>query len=92
MQKTKRKGLFSLAMCIAGIWIVAGYILPSVTNSFSATRSLADYIDESGIETGQFYYTGVESTAKAETGARASIAFWEMRRSVTDEKVPAAGK
>lgn len=76
----------SLIACIASIWILSGYILPYITNAFATTRHLADYIDESGVETGQFYYTGVESTAKAEAGARASILFWEKRRSVAENE------
>ena len=86
MQKSKRKGLLSLATCIAGVWLITGYILPFVTDSFKTTRTLDDFIDESGIETGQFYYTGVESTSQAEAGARASIAFREMRRLLEEEQ------
>ncbi len=86
MKKTKIKGVGSLAVCIAGIWFLAAHMLPFITNSFESTRSLAQYIDESGIETGQFYYTGVESTASAEAGARGSIDFWKKRRAIEEEK------
>ena len=89
MKRTRGRGLLSLVACIAALWIFSGYFLPFVTNSFEATRSLAAYIDESGIETGQFYYTGVESTTKAETGARASMAFWETRRSIAERDTTA---
>ena len=84
IQRFRRIG--ALGACIAIFALLTVYVLPFVTNSFEVTRQLADYIDESGIETGQFFYTGVESTARAESGARGAIAFTEMRQSFHEKK------
>ena len=78
--KSRKKRWFSLVLVITIIWGVMGYALPMLTDSFETTRQLARYIDESGIETGQFYYTGVEIINHAESGARGSIAFAEARK------------
>jgi len=87
MQKEKIKGVAILCCVIAGMWSLMGYALPLVTKSFDMTQQLADYIDQEDIETGQFYYTGVEITGRAEAGARASIAFTEMRKSALEKDV-----
>lgn len=76
-----KKRWFSLVLVVAALWGVMGLALPMLTDAFETTRQLARYIDESGIETGQFYYTGVEILNHAESGARGSVAFAEARKS-----------
>ncbi len=88
MKQDRIKGVFILCIIIVRIWSLMGYALPLLTKSFDATQHLANYIDQEQIETGQFYYTGVELTGKAEAGARASIAFTEMRKAAL-ENIPA---
>ncbi len=85
MEKEKIKGVVILGCVIAGVWSLMGYALPLLTKSFDMTQQLADYIDQEDIETGQFYYTGVESTGRAEAGARGSIAFTEMRKAALEQ-------
>lgn len=70
-----------LLVCLAVIWVVFVIILPSLTRSSLAISQLANYIDESGIETGQFYYTGVEVVAHAEVNARSSIFISKIQKS-----------
>ena len=81
MERSWKKRWFSLIVVVAVLWGVMGYALPVVTDSFETTRQLARYIDESGIETGQFYYTGVEIVNQSDSGARGSVAFAKARKS-----------
>ena len=86
METSQLKRWFSLILVITVLWGVMGYALPMLTDTFEATRQLASYIDESGIETGQFYYTGVEILNHAESGARGAVAFAEARKALLETK------
>lgn len=66
-----------LFLCSFAVWLLCFVILPFHTKHSPATQQLADYIDESGIETGKFYYTSVEIVAHAEAGARGAVFFSE---------------
>lgn len=77
--KTQGQGLGQLVAAITVIWLLTFIILPAVTSSFSSFRTLAAFIDSSGIDTGQFYYTDVEIVTHADLGARSSIEFYQQR-------------
>ncbi|MCG8688060.1 MAG: hypothetical protein MI892_24510 [Desulfobacterales bacterium] len=70
---------FTLSM--AFIWLLTFKILPFITSVSSNARQLADFIDTSGIETGQFYYTGVEIITQAESSARGAVFFTNQQKS-----------
>ena len=73
----KYRGIRNLILISFGIWILTFKALPWITEVSPAASELAAYIDESGIETGMFYYTGVEAAARAEANARGAIFYTE---------------
>lgn len=73
------KGLGQLVAAFALIWFMTFTVLPALTRSFESFSTLAAFIDNSGIDTGQFYYTDVEIVTKADVGARSSIKFYQSR-------------
>lgn len=79
-KKKTRKGVAQLIGSGLVIWIMTFFVLPAITNSFSSFKTLADFIDSSGIDTGQFYYTDVEIVTKADIGARSTIEFFSDRK------------
>ena len=85
-RKNSSKGLLQLALCGLAIWLLGTIILPSLTALSSNAQQLADFIDESAIDTGQFYYTGIEIVTHAELGARSAVQFSEMRKSILEEE------
>ena len=73
------KGLGQLVTAITLIWLMTFIVLPALTGSFKSFSTLAAFIDSSGIDTGQFYYTDVEIVTQADMGARSSIEFYKKR-------------
>ncbi len=86
MDTQRLKGVGYLFVTVGIVWGIMGYALPLLTNSFTSTRELPDFIDESGIETGQFFYTGVETVNSAESGARGAIFFTDARKMFLDKE------
>ena len=74
--KKKLRGLVGLAGSAVVIWGLTFVVLPALTASFTSFQTLADFIDESGIDTGQFYYTDVEIVSHADIGARSTIEYF----------------
>lgn len=77
----KSKGVLQLLTATTMIWLMTFFVLPAITGSFKSFQTLADFIDSSGIDTGQFYYTDVEIVTQADIGARSSIEFYHNRKS-----------
>ena len=73
------KGVGQLLAAISLIWLMTFVVLPAITNSSKSFSTLAAFIDSSGIDTGQFYYTDVEIVTQADMGARSSIEFYQAR-------------
>ena len=73
------KGVGQLFAAITLIWLMTFVVLPAITGSFKSFSTLAAFIDNSGIDTGQFYYTDVEIVTQADLGARSSIQFYQNR-------------
>lgn len=67
--------ILKLFLCSFCVWFFCFVILPYHTKMSPSAQQLADFIDESGIETGQFYYTSVEIVSHAEAGARGAVFF-----------------
>lgn len=68
-----RLGSFVVTCCV--IWamvFVAGPWLITKSDSF---QTLADFVVESEIETGEFYYTDVEIVGHADHNARSSMEY-----------------
>ncbi len=78
--KEKSKGYIKLTLCMMAIWFLGFVALPSLTKISATAQQLADFIDYSEIETGYFYYTGVEIVAHAEMNARSSTQFSQNRK------------
>lgn len=77
--KHNHRGILQLIGAIVLIWALTFQILPTLTRSFTSFSTLADFIDFSGIDTGQFYYTDVEIVTQADLGARSSIDFYRQQ-------------
>lgn len=69
------KKISKLVACCSIVWLLMFVILPFITSTSQTAEQLANYIDESGIETGNFYYTSVEAVTQAEAGARGAVFF-----------------
>lgn len=78
--KSRTKGVVQLLSTGVAVWAMTFFVLPAVTNSCSSFKTLADFIDSSGIDTGQFYYTDVEIVTKADIGARSTIEFFSDKK------------
>ncbi|WP_237559868.1 hypothetical protein [Desulfohalovibrio reitneri] len=63
--------LLSLAVTAAFIW----GICPALREASAPIKQMADFVDETGIETGAFYYTDVEIVGHADLGARSTIEY-----------------
>lgn len=81
MKSETIKGYLKLTGAIVVVWVMTFVVLPAVTHSFSSFQTLADFIDYSEIDTGQFYYTDVEIVTKADIGARSTIAYFSDKHS-----------
>ena len=78
--KKQAKGVAGLLCSLFVIWSLTFYILPTISGSFHSFKTLADFIDESEIDTGQFYYTDVEIVTHADIGARSTIEYFSGKR------------
>ena len=77
---SRLKGVGQLVGAITVIWLMTFIVLPALTGSFTSFSTLAAFIDSSGIDTGQFYYTDVEIVTRADIGARSSIEFYQSQQ------------
>lgn len=84
----KLKGVGQLVTAISLIWVMTFVVLPALTRSFTSFSTLAAFIDSSGIDTGQFYYTDVEIVTQADIGARSSIKFYQKRTAQKKNHIP----
>ncbi len=75
--------ILKLILCSFCVWLLCFVILPYHTKISPSAQQLANFIDESGIETGQFYYTSVEIVAHAEAGARGAVFFTDHHKKKT---------
>lgn len=80
------KGVGQLVAAITLIWLMTFIVLPALTGSFKSFSTLAAFIDSSGIDTGQFYYTDVEIVTQADMGARSSIEFYQSRSAIKQQR------
>lgn len=78
--KSTFKGIMQLLCSLFVIWSMTYVVMPAITNSNDSFRTLADFIDSSGIDTGQFYYTDVEIVTKANIGTRSTIEYFTNRK------------
>ena len=71
---------FKLVAGIAMFWCFTYVICPAITASSEDFATMATFIDDSGIETGEFFYTDIEVCGEADLGARST--FEHMPRSM----------
>lgn len=74
------RGVVQLIGSIGVIWLLTFVVMPALASSCASFRTLAEFIDESEIDTGQFYYTDVEIVTKADLGARSTIEYFAGRK------------
>ncbi|HKK32708.1 MAG TPA: hypothetical protein VJ934_04015 [Desulfomicrobiaceae bacterium] len=55
------------------IYLVCFVLGAKLVQTVPAMRRMAEFVDESGIETGEFYYTDVEIVGHADIGARSTF-------------------
>ena len=65
---------------LAMFWCFTYVICPAITESSEDFKTMAKFIDDSGIETGEFFYTDIEVCGEADLGARST--FEHMPRSM----------
>ena len=69
-----------LVVGIAMFWCFVYVVCPAITASSEEFTTMAQFIEESGIETGEFFYTDIEVCGEADLGARST--FEHMPRSM----------
>lgn len=65
----------SFLIAVTITWVVCFQLAPMLVENVPAMKKMADFVDESGIETGEFYYTDVEIVGHADLNARSSIEY-----------------
>ena len=65
MKKTTIKQWLLFIVSLLAVWLFVFVIAPAA-RQIPHVGSLAEYIDESGIEASALYYTGVEETATSD--------------------------
>lgn len=78
--KSRVRGVTQLLACCFVIWAATFYVLPALTQSHPDIHKLADFIDESEIDTGEFYYTGVEVVVQADINTRSTIEYFAYKQ------------
>lgn len=67
--------LMALAASVAVIWLFTFVAGPQLVKVVPEFKTLAAFVNESGIETGEFYYTDVEIVGHADHNARSTIEY-----------------
>lgn len=65
----------SLILALAVTWMVCFVAAPAFERSSQTMTRMARFIDESGINTGKFYYTDVEACAAANLHTRNTVLY-----------------
>ena len=78
--KSRLKGWLQLGVALFLVWTLTYVALPAITNSSTNFQKIAQFIDSSEIDTGQFYYTDVEIVTQAEMGARSTIEYFSGKK------------
>ena len=56
-------------------WFFVFVAAPALVNTLPEMKQMADFVDFTGIETGEFYYTDVEIVGHASANARGTIEY-----------------
>jgi len=73
--KSLTQRLLALAAAIAVIWLFTFVAGPWLVRDVPEFKRLAAFVNESGIETGEFYYTDVEIVGHADHNARSTMEY-----------------
>jgi hypothetical protein len=79
-EKSRLKGWLQLTASLFAVWALTFVVLPAITDSSVSFQTIARFIDYSGIDTGQFYYTDVEIVTRADIGARSTIEYFSGKK------------
>lgn len=74
-EKSTLRRWTSFVLALAVTWAVCFVAAPAFVEHNQTMAQMARFIDESGINTGKFYYTDVEACAVANHNARNTVAF-----------------
>lgn len=69
----KRYGSFICAL--AGMWFFCFGFAPWLVESIPELKQMAAFVEDEGIETGEFYYTDVEIVSRADQNARNTMEY-----------------
>lgn len=75
-QGRKSNGWARLLAWLLLIWAFAFVFAPWLQNHSAAVRTLADYIDSSGIDASAIYYTEVDEVGEADLMIRDTFRFY----------------
>jgi hypothetical protein len=76
----------SLCIVVFSLWTMVFVVCPMLRDAVPEIRTLAAFVDETGIETGEFYYTDVEIVGHADHNARSSMEYMPHGPGPMDEK------
>ena len=79
-QSSTLRRWLSLGVWIGLVWAFTFVLCPAIVRSSPEMTAMAEFIDMTGIETGEFFYTDVEVCGDAELGMRSTFEY--MPRSV----------
>ncbi|GAB6177363.1 hypothetical protein JCM16814_22540 [Desulfobaculum senezii] len=65
----------SFIVALGVTWLVVFVACPALVNAIPEMRQMADFVDETNIETGEFYYTDIECVGHANIGARSTFDY-----------------
>ncbi|MCK9239320.1 hypothetical protein [Desulfocurvus sp.] len=74
-EKSTLRRWTSLILGLAATWAVCFVAAPAFVESNQTMTRMARFIDESGINTGKFYYTDVEACAVANLNTRNTVLY-----------------
>lgn len=71
----KAKQWLYLSLWIAGTWAFLFVFTPFLLEHNDAAGKMSAFIEDTGIDTGQFYYSDLEECAEAELGTRSTFEY-----------------
>jgi len=74
-EKSSLRRWLSFSLATALTWVVCFVAAPALVECSPAMTRMAKFIDNSGIETGEFYYTDVEACSTANLNTQNTVDY-----------------
>ena len=74
-QKSLLHRWLSFGLWVGIVWAFTFVVCPAIVSSSSEMTAMHEFIEMTGIETGEFFYTDVEVCGDAELGARSTFEY-----------------